>query len=117
MTRKKYQIPIDINSLIVKKMDEKRISNVDLARHLQMHLSSVHFMLKNPGMQVRRLWTICEAIDLNIFRYLANELDINDPIDPAIIERDREIENLKKEIEGLKKERDLLKEVIGLKGK
>lgn len=68
-------------------------------------------------MQIRRLWTICEALDLNIFRYLANEIGIENPVNPAVTQRDTEIENLKKEIESLKKERDLLKEVIGLQGR
>lgn len=110
-------MPMNINNLIVNRMKEKYISNTNLANQLQMHHSSVLFMLKNPGMQVRRLWTICEAIDLNIFRYLANEIGIETPVDSGNTLRDTKIENLQKEIEDLKKERDLLKEVIGLQGR
>ncbi|WP_321320898.1 helix-turn-helix domain-containing protein [Labilibaculum sp.] len=117
MTKKKYEMPVNLNDIIVNRMKEKYISNTELARLLQMHHSSVLFMLKNPGMQIRRLWTICEAVDLNVFRYLANEIGINDPEDSTVIERDIEIQKLKKEIEDLKKERDLLKEVIGLRGR
>ncbi|MDM8161286.1 hypothetical protein QUH73_15790 [Labilibaculum sp. K2S] len=117
MTKKKYEMPVNLNDIIVNRMKEKYISNTELARLLQMHHSSVLFMLKNPGMQIRRLWTICEAIDFNVFRYLANEIGIENPVDSGITLRDAEIENLKKEIEDLKKERDLLKEVIGLRGR
>ncbi len=114
MTKKKYEIPVNINDIIVNRMKEKYISNTELALQLQMHHSSVLFMLKNPGMQIRRLWTICEAIDLNVFQYLANEIKINDPKESGLIECNIEILKLKKEVEDLKKERDLLKEVIGL---
>ncbi|RUT73066.1 helix-turn-helix domain-containing protein [Ancylomarina longa] len=116
-TKKNMSMPIDTNALILKAMNEKRIVYTDLSRLLQVHLSSAHYMLKNPGMQIRRLWSICEVLQVNIFRQIANEIGIDDPIDPAILSRDQEIENLKKEVQDLKKERDLLKEVIGLQGK
>lgn len=72
MTKRKYEIPVNINDIIVNRMKEKYISNTDLARRLQMHHSSVLFMLKNPSMQIRHLWTICEAIDFNVFHCLAS---------------------------------------------
>jgi len=116
-TKKNTPMPIDTNTLILKAMDEKRITHTFLASRLQIHLSSAHHMLKNPGMQIRRLMSICEVLQVNIFRQIANEIGIDDPVDPDILSRDQEIEQLKKEVADLKRERNLLKEVIGLQAK
>ncbi|WP_282015290.1 helix-turn-helix domain-containing protein [Marinifilum flexuosum] len=104
---KPIKLPVNIHKLVHDAMAETRMSTVDLARELGIGNSSVHYLLKRHGLQVGRLWTICEATGVNIFRQLANAIDINNPVD-------KEKEQLKKEIEDLKKEREILRDVISL---
>lgn len=104
---KPIQLPVNIHKLILDAMAETRMSTADLAKELGIGNSSIHYLLKKRGVQVGRLWTICEATGVNIFRQLADAIDIDNPVD-------QEKEQLKKEIEDLKKEREILRDVIAL---
>jgi len=58
MTKRKYEIPVNINDIIVNRMKEKCISNTDLAHRLQMHHSLVLYAYKfdTNGLYARPLF-------------------------------------------------------------
>ncbi len=100
--RTKLKSPVAINELIAFEMKRQGLSAPDLAKKMQINLNSVYHMLKKPSMQIDRLWDICEVLQLNFFKILADEISINNPVDP--------------QIEQLQQENKTLKEVIRLLG-
>lgn len=120
MDYSKQKFPFSIQKMIKENLNVQHITPTQLARRLGMNPISVHQMLDRPGMQVKRLWSICTALNLNIFQALANEIGIDHYI-PKVEEQNAEINHLKAEMEELKKEIELLenenktlKEVITL---
>ena len=120
MSINKPNIPFSIQKMIKEKLRKEHITPTQLAHLIDMRPISAHQMLDRPTMQVDRLWSICVALELNIFQEVANKLDI-EHYNPKVDQQQKEIEllndevtKLKKNIELLETERNTLKEVIGL---
>ena len=127
MNNNKQNVPFSIQKIIKKQLEKEHLTPTQLARRLNMRPISVHHMLDRSTMQVDRLWSICVALDINIFQAIANELDIEyynpkvEQKNQEIVQQKNEMEELKNEMEELKRqleimkhERDTLKEVISL---
>ncbi|WP_320019644.1 hypothetical protein [Labilibaculum manganireducens] len=120
MNSTKNNVPFSIQKMIKNYLKEQHITPTQLARRLSMRPISAHQMLERPTMQVDRLWSICLALDVNIFQAVANELDIEhyhpkvDQLKKEIETGNQQINALKKELELLTHENNTLKEVIGL---
>lgn len=120
MSTDKKAIPFSIQKMIKEKLKEEHITPTQLAHRLDMRPISAHQMLDRPTMQVDRLWSICVALELNIFQEIANRLDI-EHYNPVVDQQNKEIESLSAEIAKLKRDKELLetenktlKEVIKL---
>jgi DNA-binding Xre family transcriptional regulator len=98
----KKSYPIAINELIIFEMNRQGITANDLARQLNLNLNTVYHFLKKPSIQIDRLWAVCEILQINFFRMLAEEINIATPVDERI--NKLEVEN------------EMLKEVITLLG-
>ncbi len=98
----KVKSPIAINELILTEMNRQGLSASDFAQKLQISMNSMYHILKRPSMQIDRLWDICEVLQLNFFKILADEININNPVDTKY--------------EHLQQENNTLKEVIKLLG-
>ncbi|RUT77745.1 hypothetical protein [Ancylomarina longa] len=95
--------PRPINELILSEMNKQGLSASDLAKKLQISMNSMYHILKSPTLQIHRLIDISWALQLNFFKIIADEINIQNPLDP--------------EKEALKVENKTLKEVIKLLGK
>ena len=98
----KKSYPIAINELIVAEMNRQGVTANDLARQLDLNVNTVYHLLKKPNMQIDRLWEVCEILQINFFRMLAEEINIANPVDERI--------------QQLETENNMLKEVIALLG-
>jgi len=93
---------IPINELILSEMKKQEVSISDMAKKLGLSLNATYNTLKKPDIQTDRLAKISEILQVNFFKILAGELDIENPINP--------------QIEKLTTENEILKEVIRLLG-
>lgn len=121
------KVPVHVQKLIKKRIAEKKLNLIDVARLINVSKASFYHMLDRRTMQIDRLWSLCIALDINLFQEIANHLEI-DHYSPAVEKKEQEIEemndkmqqlnqeidNLKKEIELIKRERDSFKEAISL---
>ncbi|MDM8161171.1 helix-turn-helix domain-containing protein [Labilibaculum sp. K2S] len=98
----KVKSPIAINELILSEMNRQGLSAADFAQKLQISMNSMYHILKRPSMQIDRLWEVCEALQLNFFKVLADEIKITNPVDP--------------QMDQLQRENKMLREVIQLLG-
>ncbi|WP_321298573.1 hypothetical protein [Marinifilum fragile] len=105
----KNNTPVKVNEMIREEMERQMIGPLALSEKLNISTSSVYNFMEKSSLQVSRLWEISEALQYNFFKRLAEQIGINNPVDPKIVE-------LENEINDLKKERDTLKEVIALLG-
>lgn len=101
--RRKVKNSVAINELIRFEMKRQGLSAPELAHKMNIGLNSMYHILKRPSMQIDRLWEVCEALQLNFFKILADEININKPADA--------------QIDQLKQENKTLKEVIKMLGK
>lgn len=120
MTTNKPGIPFSIQKMIKEKLIKEHKTPTQLAHRIDIRPISAHQMLDRSTMQVERLWSICVALELNIFQEIANKLNIEHH-NPKVDQQKKEIEllndeltKLKKNIELLENERNTLKEVIKL---
>ncbi|MBN2597626.1 helix-turn-helix domain-containing protein [Labilibaculum sp.] len=94
----KVKSPIAINELILSEMNRQGLSAADFAQKLQISMNSMYHILKRPSMQIDRLWDICEVLQLNFFKILADEIKINKPADTQINQLQQENKTLKEVI-------------------
>ena len=120
MTNKQERVPINLQKKIKDKLKQEKITITSLARQLNMSSVSLYQLLERSTMQVDRLWTICVALDMNLFQEIANHLEAK-AYNPIVDEKNREIADLQKKVEDLeqqvdrlKTERDSFKEAISL---
>lgn len=82
--------------LIKQKLKEKGWNKTDLAMKIGMHPSSVAKMLASDQIKLERLKLISELLGFNFLRFLADQIEVNDPprysAEPATRERIRELE-------------------------
>ncbi|WP_282014983.1 helix-turn-helix domain-containing protein [Marinifilum flexuosum] len=114
------RVPINLQKRIKDELKKQKISLSSMARKLNISSVSLFQLLERSTMQVDRLWTICLALDINLFQEIANHLD-GKAYNPALEEKDKEIEvlehkikDLENDVERLKTERDCFKEAISL---
>lgn len=91
-----------INKLILSEMKKQEVSVVVMAKKLDVSMNAMYSILKKPSIQINRLAQISEVLQVNFFKILAEELNIQNPINP--------------QIENLTTENKTLKEVIRLLG-
>lgn len=120
MTNKQERVPINLQSKIKDKLKQEKITITSLARQLNMSSVSLYQLLERSTMQVDRLWTICVALEMNLFQEIANHLEAK-AYNPIVDEKNKEIADLQKKVEDLeqqvdrlKTERDSFKEAISL---
>lgn len=118
------ELPYDIREMIKEAMYEKRISRSDLKDLLNLSQPGVHNILKRNDMYVTRLFTICKALDVNIFRQIADTIEIEYPARTGsnkLVEENNglmeENQKLKQRIADLEKECVILRDVIRLQSK
>ncbi|MDQ1772443.1 hypothetical protein GQR60_17570 [Labilibaculum sp. A4] len=100
--RRKVKNSVAINELIRFEMKRQGLSAPELAHKMNIGLNSMYHILKRPSMQIDRLWEVCEALQLNFFKVLADEINITNPVDP--------------QMDQLQQENKMLREVIQLLG-
>jgi DNA-binding Xre family transcriptional regulator len=111
------ELPYDIRELIKEAMYERRISRSELKDLLNLSQPGVHNILKRNDMYVTRLFTICKALDVNIFRQIADTIEVEYPARTGSNKLTEENEALKKRVAELEKECEVLRDVIGLQSK
>lgn len=93
---------IPINELILSEMEKQKLTISTMAKKLGLSLNATYNFLKKPDIQIDRLAKISEILQVNFFSMLANDLNIENPINP--------------QIKKLTTENEILKEVIRLLG-
>ncbi len=108
---------IDILQMIKQVMLEKHMSKAELSRKMGLHYSTVQGMLSRNTIQVKKLGDLCEILDYNFFREIAEQIPIKNSELSADFktkaELSEEINRLKEENKSLKAKIEVLKEVIG----
>ncbi|MDQ2178146.1 helix-turn-helix domain-containing protein [Marinifilum sp. D714] len=114
------RIPINLQKRIKDELKKQKISLSSMARKLNISSVSLFQLLERSTMQVDRLWTICLALDINLFQEIANHLD-GKAYNPTVEEKNKEIAGLQQKIKEMEKtidrletERDCFKEAISL---
>ncbi|BAX80863.1 hypothetical protein [Labilibaculum antarcticum] len=91
-----------INELILSEMKKQEVSISAMAKKLDLSVNATYNALKKPSIYTDRLAEISEILQVNFFKILAGQLNIENPINP--------------QLEKLTTENTTLKEVIGLLG-
>ncbi|MUP38786.1 hypothetical protein [Labilibaculum euxinus] len=120
MNSKSEKIPFSIHRMIRQNLSKRNLTVSWLARKINIRPISLHQQLDRSTLQVNRLWSICQALELNIFQEIANRLERENQSQKAVekgmelSQIDAEVDGLKKRIELLENENKTLKEVISL---
>ncbi|MDQ1769405.1 hypothetical protein GQR60_01075 [Labilibaculum sp. A4] len=120
MNPKSEKIPFSIHRMIRQNLSKRNLTVSWLARKINIRPISLHQQLDRSTLQVNRLWSICQALELNIFQEIANRLERENQSQKAVekgmelSQIDAEVDGLKKRIELLENENKTLKEVISL---
>jgi hypothetical protein len=97
-------------------VDDNRLSQAAWARRASVNSTTIAQYLKQPNMRVDTLLAVCEQLEYNFLRDIANTLPPNLP-PLAPIDQSIELAALKAENEKLKIEIAALERAIGLMGK
>ncbi|MFC4230671.1 helix-turn-helix domain-containing protein [Parasediminibacterium paludis] len=97
-------------------IDDNRLSLAAWARRANVNITTVTQYLKQPTMRVDTLMAVCEQLEYNFLRNIANTLPPELP-PQAPIDQSTELAALKAENEKLKVEIAALERAIGLMGK
>ncbi len=120
MSPKSEKIPFSIHRMIRQNLAKQNLTVTCLARKINIRPISLHQQLNRSTLQVNRLWSICQALELNIFQEIANRLERENQSQQALekgmklSQIDAEVDGLKRRIELLENENKTLKEVISL---
>ena len=120
MNPKSEKIPFSIHRMIRQNLSKQNLTVTWLARKINIRPISLHQQLDRSTIQANRLWSICQALELNIFQEIANRLERENQSQKAaekgmeLSQIDAEVDSLKKRIELLENENKTLKEVISL---
>jgi predicted nuclease with TOPRIM domain len=120
MSPKSEKIPFSIHRMIRQNLSKQNLTVTWLARKINIRPISLHQQLNRSTLQVNRLWSICQALELNIFQEIANRLERENQSQKALekgmelSQIDAEVDGLKRRIELLENENKTLKEVISL---
>ena len=120
MPKNKEKVPFDIQRKIRKYLSERNLTVASLARDIHIRPITLHQQLHRKTLQVNRLWSICRALEWNIFQEIANQLEKEIHKEQAkqkgieISNIYDEIDDLKRKVELLENKNKTLKEVISL---
>ncbi|MBN1112384.1 MAG: hypothetical protein JXA53_05660 [Bacteroidales bacterium] len=113
---------VNLSKSIMLAMSESGITMTSLSSKLGVYPSTVKYIMEKNRASLPRLVQMSKALNFNFFKLYANALEINEPVDFMVAQRDNEIESLKAEIENLKQqimkkdvEIDVLHKVVGMK--
>ena len=67
---------INILEMIKHVMLEKHMSKAELSRKMGLHYSTVQGMLSRNTIQVKKLGDLCEILDYNFFREIAEQFPL-----------------------------------------
>ncbi|MEP7169858.1 MAG: hypothetical protein ABI855_10860 [Bacteroidota bacterium] len=113
MAKNKIEAP-HVGEMLRKYVKEKRIFQSAWAREQQIKPKTVISYFKRSTMQTETLFTICQVLNYNFIRQVADRLPANMP-PYAANPLEQENAALKKEIEMLKHEVEILNRVVGVK--
>jgi transcriptional regulator with XRE-family HTH domain len=108
--------PLHIGQMLRQYVDDNRLSQAAWARRADVNISTITQYLKQPTMRVDTLMAVCEQLDYNFLRDIANTLPPELP-PQAPIDQSAELAALKAENAALKIEIAALERAIGLMGK
>lgn len=113
------QIPVKdaphIGNMIRKHVKEKRLFQSGWARQQGVTPKTIASYLKNPAMRTDTLFTICQVLNQNFFRQIADSLPANLP--PELQHESRQLaEALQQEVAQLKLQVATLEKALGLVG-
>jgi hypothetical protein len=109
-TKEREKAP-NIGETLKKYCKEKRIYKAAWSRHQGVRKETITSYFKKPTMQIATLFTICQVLNYNFFRAIANAL----PPDMPPIEKNplqQELDNAHKEIEKLKLKIEVMEEMM-----
>jgi cell division protein FtsB len=106
----------DIGQMLKQYVDDNRLSQAAWARRANVNYSTIVKYIKQPTMRVDTLMAVCEQLEYNFLRDIADTLPPNLP-PLAAIDQSAELAALKAENEKLKIEIAVLEKAIGLMGK
>jgi hypothetical protein len=100
-----------MGQILKKYCQEKRIYKAAWSRHQGVRKETITSYFKKPTMQIATLFTICQVLNYNFFRAIANALPVDMP--PAEANpMQQELDNAHKEIEKLKLKIEVLEEMM-----
>jgi transcriptional regulator with XRE-family HTH domain len=105
-----------IGQMLKQYVDDNRLSQAAWARRANVNADTVAKYLKQPTMRVDTLMAVCEQLEYNFLRDIANALPPQLP-PQAPVDQGAELDALKAENEKLKIEIAALERAIGLMGK
>ncbi|MFA9370428.1 MAG: hypothetical protein ACERIH_01850 [Labilibaculum antarcticum] len=87
-----------INELILSEMKKQEVSISAMAKKLDLSINATYNTLRKASIQTDRLAQISEILQVNFFKILAGQLNIENPINPQIEKLTTENKTLKEAI-------------------
>lgn len=106
----------NIGQMLKQYVDDNRLSQAAWARRANVNYSTIIKYVKQPTMRVDTLMAVCEQLEYNFLRDIANSLPPELP-PQAPIDQSGELAALKAENQQLKIEIAALERAIGLMGR
>ncbi len=103
--------PPHIGEMLKKYCDEKRIRKAAWSRHQGVRKETITSYFKKESMQISTLFTICQVLNFNFFKAIADALPPEMPPQKAN-PMQAELDQIKKENEALKMENEILKKLL-----
>jgi Helix-turn-helix. len=89
---------LQVNELIIEEMNRQGVTALELSRKLGINVNTVYQILKRNSIKTDRLWEICEILQINFFRILADKIEIANPVDDRLAKLESENNTLKEVI-------------------
>ena len=100
----------NILEIIKREMQQKHLSSTELSRKMGLHQTTVHGMLTRDSIKVERLAELCNIMQYNFFRELAEQFPYEQPEFNEVFKQKEAA--LTEEIKTLKIKVEVLNEVI-----
>ncbi|MGQ1911685.1 helix-turn-helix domain-containing protein [Marinifilum sp. RC60d5] len=97
----KESTSLHVNDLIIEEMNRQGVSAVELSKKLGINVNTVYQTLKRRSIHTDRLWKICEILQVNFFKILADKVNIENPVDEQLAILESENKTLKEVIKML----------------
>jgi len=113
---------VNLSKSIMAAMSQSGMTMANLSSSIGVYPSTLKYIINKNRASLPRLVQMSKALNYNFFKLYANAIEINEPLDFMVAQRDNEIESLKAEIENLKQEImkkdveiNVLHKVVGMK--